>query len=878
MSKVKLRWISIAALVALLAVTLGLAFHVLPHVSKASAAPVSPTTVFQTVGNASIEPTADAEEKGDWTRFRFSSSDTDGGKVQFRRNLALKWFAAENEEFDYKKPEGDARINPGKAHYFSTSFAFPSIEFTAFTITMESSEENISKKGESSNALVFLYDSAANTLKLELHNSAFDAETNGGSAPAPSRLIAEADRTAVITISFAETLSGGEPCDAGDFAVYVSFGEGKGEYLGNFTNIGGNFIRSSGDTLVPLTFEAELRAKAAEEEKVTQIVEFHSLNEQTFDLNEEGKVVDNAPGVLAINEKIYPLRLGQKFSITYQAIDVLSSSTPSVTSQYYMLRRDADAAEDQPEEGDGPATYAETVDDHYVLPADSDYKTLRSSTYFFPPTDESEDDTSYVSIRYRVSDGTFTENYVYLTWYAAPGAVETLGDEAYETTASWVCPECKSLTDKEYHDALDANADAVCTGEKDDPADPEGETKIACGGRIDAYEIDKTAGNYFDYLIVNREIAGPSYIGITADESAKENGYAEGWDETSWNDAVADYQQSVEDAAKDVSAGDGAYFYLPSLRPLIQSNYVDYRNLRFSIYYYKHGTAEGSSASSATSLRYDGLRFEVDQRGYYRFRVVAQDAAGNTMKYFDEDNNLVTVSGSNVWDIDAIPEFRMYIGYTGPSIEDSDTQTEGHRDQNYSISNFSIIALDGYETDYNLYYFDPAALPADKTVTYADLVEALKKEGTGSEKTNLDDGTGWLWNCIKDNEIPVYSSEITEDDEEWADTNAYAWDPDSSLSFTPQAKGFYVVKVTVTDAEMRGGDGVATAYKAINVQNPIDTILGSSRWLESNTTAIVLFSISAALLIAIVLLLVIKPSNKNVEEVDLSKLKGRKKK
>ena len=121
--------------------------------------------------------------------------------------------------------------------------------------------------------------------------------------------------------------------------------------------------------------------------------------------------------------------------------------------------------------------------------------------------------------------------------------------------------------------------------------------------------------------------------------------------------------------------------------------------------------------------------------------------------------------------------------------------------------------------------------------------------------------------------INVYNDDVTEDDEEWEDTdNDYAWDPESSLSFTPQESGIYFVGLTVT--EQTGA--TVSSYMAIEVRNPVDIIPGVSQWLQNNTVSVVLFSISAVLAVIIIVLFVVKPSDKTVEEVDLEKLKGRK--
>ena len=63
----------------------------------------------------------------------------------------------------------------------------------------------------------------------------------------------------------------------------------------------------------------------------------------------------------------------------------------------------------------------------------------------------------------------------------------------------------------------------------------------------------------------------------------------------------------------------------------------------------------------------------------------------------------------------------------------------------------------------------------------------------------------------------------------------------------------------------------------VEVRNPIDTIPGQSQWLEENVVSVVLFAISGVLAIIVVVLFLVKPNEKKLEEVDLEKLKGKKK-
>ncbi len=852
MSKTRLRLITIISFAALLVLTLGLAAGILPARLAADAAdPVNyqPSSIFSAVNNARVGSTRPEENASDeetyWVEFTLTGDDDN---VSFRRDLALKWYEAAPKaaepEAGHAEPGEGTPANPGVAKYFTMKFAFPAINFESFDVVFQSAEENITKDGQTTNTLHFVYQDSK--LSVSVRDAYFDEEED-----ADSETFTALDYTAGSDIAVSLSEVGGKE-NEGSFSVALKVGDvayGEDGVIGVFKNIGGYFLeyRSSGSSTpqTPMMFKAALPKSASPE---PQRVLMKELNGQTFEVGEKG-VADNAYPVLVLSETVYPFRLGQRFSLSYEAMDVCRDSiTP--TRSYYMLTTDKDGNYKKP---------VETA---------SDYKSLSTTTFFMPTSDTETDEKAFVSIRFLLNDSTHSNYYVYLTWYAAESAVTTLGNEDYE--ARYICSKCgKEYTGEEYAMLSDGDScsgavgNSPCTGTKAD--------------------IGLVESNYFDYIIVNREAEGPGYIGVDTVE-AEGNEPAKN---VASDDAIAAaeaYQTAVDEAAAKVSAGDGAYIYLPSMQSLISSDYADYRNLRFSFYYYKPGAAAGSSATSATSLRYNNLRLEVDEVGDYRFRVIAQDASGNAMKYYDEDGQLVTLTSSNVWDIEGIPEFTFYVDYTGPSIEDAGTQEDGYRDRSYSIDPFDIIALDGYKTEYTLYYFNEDELPLDENgkLPTGEDVPALSQL--------VDDLDSWIekfegWDAEKDENKPKilrtigkYNSEVTDEDSDaWAKTdNDFAWDPDSSLSFVPQYTGIYFVKVDVTDAYLV--NTTTSAYQAIYIGNPMDTRTEPVRWLENNITAVVLFSISAVLFVVIIVLFVVKPSDKTVEEVDLGKLKGKKSK
>lgn len=767
MNKVKLRLITIISLLVLFALVLGVAIGTVLPVKKAFAATTyAPTTIFSEGTSGGTVGASEADE-GETSYVQFTLSN--GDKVHYRRDLALKWFAAAVKDADDGDAEGGSEEENAPScttEYFSMTLAFIKPAFEKFTLTFESVEENISKDGKATNAIEFaLVDGVLKAGIVNAENKDEDVSYT---------TLEGVDPEGDLKITLDE-----EECTGGEFAVYCN-----GIYIGKFTNVGGNFMEyrssTSSTPITPITFEAQLASgeDAVSEQKVLM----KELNRQTFGL-EDKRVVDNASPVLVLDEKVYAFTLGQRFSLTYEAIDVCDSSV-TVTRSYYMAKKDENGAWVKPDES---ASSSET----------NAYKTLTTSTYFLPPDDNSEEECEYVSIRFKLDDGTTDAIFVYLSWYAVDDAVKDL----------------------------------------------------------DGY----------DYIAVDREKKGPSYAGIVADEAAAENVFEENGEGVRKIDAlVEDYQNTLIRAAETASAGSGSYIYLPSLRELFTSDYADYRNLKFSIYYFKESQAAGATASSQTTLKYNALKLEIDEAGKYKFRVLATDAAGNGIQLY-QDGELVTVTSSNIWDIDGIPEFTFDVKYDGATIEDCEEQSLGYRNDTYTFDDFEVIALKGYTTDYTLYRFDTSKLPQGvSSPTYSSFVENAK---TYAEETYKD--------CLV--EINEFNDEIDEDDAAWDRTdNDYYWKPSSGLSFQPQEAAFYVLKLVVTDAQLPGH--TATGYQVIEVRNPIDTIPGQSQWLKNNVASVVLFSISAVLAVIIVILLVVKPSDKKVEEVDLSKLKGQNKK
>ncbi len=809
MNKVKTRFITIVACFALLALLLGLAVGALMPSVEAGAVTVRPTSIFWAMTGGEVRSyaastaDAEAEEPFGYVTLVLAENGRKEGTVEYHKDLALKWYLPVNVKSDAEDAEG------GSLQYFTMTFSFPEVNFETFTVSFSSAEENVTKEAKSVNEVIFK--NTADGLYAYLKDASLQDDEHKDYAPESDteRCLIENPK-GDITLAFSE-----EGCSAGEFALTLN-----GKTLGDaehskLTNVGGYFMeyRTSSNANVPMTFKAEMPANASKPQKVLM----KDLNRQSLKVTKGNAYKEN--GAVKADEDGTVLYSDGTVEDNAAPALVLNQSVYAFTlGQRYDLDYEVMDVCDDSLSVSRYYYMAKKADGVWVKPnlteqqnKEDGYQQLYTNNYFLPKNENTEGEEEYVSIRFTIDDGrdgATSDYYYYLTWYADP------------------------------------DADVVRT--------------------LDG----------FDYILIDLEKEAPHYTVITPTETADEetgtvtkaNVKADNYDEV-----VNNYQQQLDEAAEKVSAGDGAYFYLPSLRDLITSDYADYRNLRFSIYYYKPGVAEGSSASSETSLRYNNLRFEIEEPGTYKFRVMAADAAGNTMQmYLDEgDNNLrlTTLSSSNIWDIEEIPDFTIEVNYTGAVIEDMEAQSIGYRGTSYSISSFDIVAYGSSTREYTLYYFDETKLKEGVSkLTYDELVE-------DAEKYLTDDN---YKDCFT--EIRKFNSDVSKEDEDaWSRTdNDYNWNPGTTPgSFTPQKSGYYVVKLLLIDSYLANTE--TAAYQAIDIRNPVDVTPGQIDWLRNNVTSVVLFAVSAVLAVAIVVLFVVKPPEKNVEEVDLDKLKGKKK-
>ncbi len=849
MNRTKSRFITILACFALLVLTLGLALGALNPAVVADAANNTPSALFgngRTSGDKTAAYVADVtaaaeEDPVAYTTLmlatKYDTFDASGnvngsvqpeeGSLEYLSALALRWFdpvkEAPKEEQKEEAQAASARAAQIPEYkYFSLTFAFPEVNFETFTLTIESKEENAREKnGKAVNELIFENKEEAVTVYIK----DADHQTDEYKDYTPDTTY-PVDKASDITLSFTENYED-KTCEPGEFFVILKNGESEA-MIGKVTNIGGYYIERSSSTdlkISPMTFSVKLPEKAEKGQKIL----LKELNGQSLAVSggsvtkdESGapseetdgtvlysgsKLTDTAAPALILDGYFYGFTIGQKLNFTSSnTIHTIDVVSSTKSATSASIARYLYVAH-KDENGEWVKPNTATQSDSYT--------TFSTSEFLFP-TDEktqvSENGEMYLSIRFTLDDGRqdWNREYYYLDWYAVS-------------------------------------------------EDPEIVTTLEEGTE-----------NEFRYVVAKRrsgEDRAPKYSVLTADAETRTNKIA---NQTEYDAIVKSYQDKITDRAKNASAGDGSEFYLPSLRELIVSDYADYRNLKFTICYYKPGVATGSTASSVTGRAYNNLHFEIEEPGTYTIRIFATDGSNNTMKLWTEedynDSELVALTTTNIWDFKNVPEFKFSVGYKGAKIEKPERQDIGYLGTSYSISSFDIVAYGSCKRSYSLYHFDASRLPEGEQVTYSQLVD-------NPEKYIEDEKYADYFS----EPIKVFNSAIDEEDTEaWQKAqNDYHWNPGTTPgSFVPQEEGYYFVKLELKDPLK--GNAISVAYQVIEIQTPFEQTTGTIDWFRNNVTSVVLFSISAVLAIVIVILFIVKPSEKNVEEVDLNELKGKK--
>lgn len=376
-----------------------------------------------------------------------------------------------------------------------------------------------------------------------------------------------------------------------------------------------------------------------------------------------------------------------------------------------------------------------------------------------------------------------------------------------------------------------------------------------------------------NYLIKLNGDADKTYIAVATDKQGLSYAYTDGTasspDGADWQKLLTDYQSSVNDAAKDLKAGNKNYFYLPSVESLFNSDATPYSDLTFSIYY-NNGSQQSSANKSANELS-----INITKAGKYIFTVFAKDAAGNSMFYYDDKHEKVDLETGAVWNMykqeenseyegmrKYLPWFEFTVEESVISIEDPDVQSTAYVGSSYTPDSFEINGV-SVKSVYTLYEFKSDLWAKDH-----DGVAMTFGYFSENKEVLLKDGRMYFTRIRP-------ASELKEGTADYDKFNDYGWNS-ASLSFTPQtANAFYLIKCEASGSETAEPVTKLMAIAAAPKVTPLD---GEDTWVQDNVTSIILLCIAGASLTGIILLLVIKPKNKgDLDEVIATPKKKKKK-
>lgn len=284
----------------------------------------------------------------------------------------------------------------------------------------------------------------------------------------------------------------------------------------------------------------------------------------------------------------------------------------------------------------------------------------------------------------------------------------------------------------------------------------------------------------------------------------------------------AEIQEKIVDAYDEngnpiyVRLGSTEYLELPSLKSMISDDISAYEDLSFTLYYQ---TPTGEQSTS-------GLRIPLATAGQYSFYILAKDERGNAMT--TDDFYSTDVNGEKVFDGQYASQYKFsftILDNAPISVTPAKSQGNGFIGVTYAATGFTIKAS-SYEVEYKLLYSENKTAAADKWI---EIPKASDIADTDYDKN------GFNYDAIK------------------------AINYDGNLSFTPDRAGYYKIVCTVTSKTSSRVTETAETT-AISIQEKPQVVVAKENdWLANNVWSVVFLSVGTACLIAIVVLLCIKP-------------------
>ena len=791
------------------------------------------------------------EKEEDVSFVKFNIANRDKQTVTYRQNLAYTWLAGDRVDEDDEL--GGTMLGTYTRNYFNMSLSFESLTFKRFIIKLQSQQYVLTKDGVTDNYIIFTPVKEDNDTKIQVSVSTSLDEDDDGNLKdevickvKKNESYEEKTYGASTVFSLAFDHEGYETNSTDQYFYDTS--EYRGDYdlkvNGEYTNLKiknvyeqfATYVSSGDNTVTPMTFSAQFAKGADEDDKAEMVL--REINGQSFEVvnyqdveagKANPKVEDNAAPVMCFTETPSYIKYGQSISLSYKVIDVLASA-PRSTAYYYVLtgeqyaddfpydwikgdfekfNEDKEDGEDNKEDSEGSEDASPKIENPYIqVSSSSASRVIRDDKTFNPQLDNVY---GLVKIYYEIADvsgSSKNDDVIFVDWYAKKDALVNIYSEDYKN--------------------IDGTSNFI---------------KL-----ID----DKPGVTYMIQDELNKAIKDDGY---DVEEAYK----------LSVQDFQEYYQEKIDEAideleGKKLYAG-GEKFYLPAIEwEYFMDDYFTARDYKYSIYYRAKNT--GSNTSLASNM----LAMDLNEADVtYTFTLYITDGFGNDMRYpkrIEEDGTVVweKISASDIWDddyMDLLPRFTVDVSYKKATAEDPESLSLAYVKTNYSGVSFKITGVSGtYTANYSLYVFDRNAFAKefadpDKIPTFSEFVDNFYAL-FGNTYEGIEN-TRKYFTTVKE------ANQLLETDENYEKFKALNWSS-STLNFTPQSvEEYYVVVLTLTDNRTQD---TSTNFATVAASVQTTSLKGESDWLEQNLTSVILLAVAGVCLIALLLLLIIKPKDK----------------
>jgi len=814
------------------------------------------SSIFYTSGDASVWAHKETFTQGEGSYDEFYTmfvlkNETDA--VNYRKNLAYNWFynsavkqtttgEGDSERISY---EEDLE-NPVKAEgYLNMEIGFEKTDFEKFVIAFESQQYVQTKDEKSTNYVIFAPAETEGKLIVSVaHKSPDDEELED--------IVAKADELGEVTASRIKIALSNK--QQGTYTLTIS--DAVNFFTSEFDNVGGYYAKYSSSSTTPVT---PISLKA---------------------LFKDGEGEDKGTGDARM--VLYTLN-GQDFRRGSYS-KVTTADVAEKYKEYYVKSED------------GSGIYRKVKNDEEYNAKLDYYKynsnTTESGDHFTggtindttPPVLCLDKEISYVengeelSFSYTVLDVIASSPSTTTSYFMLTDSQKENGDFKPDDISE-NSPYLKVKDSDDQH-MIPHREHYLPTAESGATLPDIADFTASAAVKVNVKLTDTTSTGgtsthvLLDWYVKDNNLVkvnGNNYIAVATDKVGATFGYTNTTDkksdpkDTTWEATVNAYKQKVAEAVTEqqLKAGSKNYFYLPSVESLFSDNITNYEGYNFAIYY------NNGSNQSSTGKAYNKLSINLNKTGEYIFTVYAEDAAGNPMWYYDKDGERQEFETGDIWDMrsddeksDYLPWFSFRVGSAELTIEDPGEQSIAYVGKSYSVKAFEINGVSTKET-YKLYRFENALYFEEngKALTYSQFME-------DKEKLFNENGSYFT-------EIYELSS-MDEDDEEYELYKDYAWSA-SGRSFTPQDNNaLYLVVCTSESTENFGQQ--ATAYMGISASPKVRPLKGEDTWLRDNMASVILLCVAGASLIGIVLLIVIKPKEKEDVDIVVEEKKNKKRK